>query len=668
MSEPEELILEGAHFATRLARDVWQRYGPPVPDRSIPLARVRVRLEIFVTALFRTDITIAAMQPPAPVTWLSRVARGRSYDARDEPLLSGTDGRRVYVPPALQTTVGEEDTIGLFRLLAVEQAARLVRGTPRAFARIEKGETRDWFLLAEAATIDRWIALEVPGLVPALKTARAHAIARRRAPATVQAIERQVRALLVADPLTPPFGLRNDASPDGSLAWAQLQTERERVNRRYREAAPAWYWGQVLAASESIGQVAQHESVAERQPGQKRQPRVAEMRRRPRAREAHDDEDDQHSGTWVIRADEPQESVEDPCGLQRPTDGDDDADPEGLADSLSELPEARMVRTPGQAREVLRYGEDFERAEGDAQAAPRPSGTAYPEWDYRLNAYRKPGAIVREPDAPLGDYAWVAAALARQGRLARRVRARFERLRPRLVRLDRQPDGSEPDIAAWVTSVADVRAGATVDDRLYVERRRSRRELAVALLADVSASTDGWVSSNRRIVDVEKEALLVVCEALDALGDDSGIFAFSGEGAEDVSVRSLKSFGEDISLAVRRRIAGLDSDRYTRMGAPIRHVTSALCREPASRRLLLILSDGKPNDVDVYESRYGVEDTRQAIAEARRQGVTVFCLTVDREAPRYAGRVFGRGGFAVLRRAEQLPAVLIDVLRQLMRS
>ena len=504
--------------------------------------------------------------------------------------------------------------------------------------------------------------------MPALKTARAHAIARRRAPATVQAIERQVRALLVADPLTPPFGLRNDASPDGSLAWAQLQTERERVNRRYREAAPAWYWGQVLAASESIGQVAQHESVAERQPGQKRQPRVAEMRRRPRAREAHDDEDDQHSGTWVIRADEPQESVEDPCGLQRPTDGDDDADPEGLADSLSELPEARMVRTPGQAREVLRYGEDFERAEGDAQAAPRPSGTAYPEWDYRLNAYRKPGAIVREPDAPLGDAAWVAAALARQGRLARRVRARFERLRPRLVRLDRQPDGSEPDIAAWVTSVADVRAGATVDDRLYVERRRSRRELAVALLADVSASTDGWVSSNRRIVDVEKEALLVVCEALDALGDDSGIFAFSGEGAEDVSVRSLKSFGEDISLAVRRRIAGLDSDRYTRMGAPIRHVTSALCREPASRRLLLILSDGKPNDVDVYESRYGVEDTRQAIAEARRQGVTVFCLTVDREAPRYAGRVFGRGGFAVLRRAEQLPAVLIDVLRQLMRS
>ena len=627
-----------------------------------------MRLETFVTALFRTDITIAAMEPPAPVTWLSRVARGRSYDARDEQLLSGTDGRRVYVPPALPTTAGEEATMGLYRLLAVEQAARLVRGTPRAFARIETSETRDWFLLAEAATIDRWIALEVPGLVSTLNTARAHAIARRRAAKSAHAIERQVRALLAADPLTPPFGLRDDASPEGSLAWAQSQAEREPVNRRYREAAPAWYWGRVLAATEPIRPVAGHESDAEGQPAQKRQPRVAEMRRRPRAREAPEDEEDQNSGTWVIRADEPQESVEDPYGLQRPTDRDDDADPEGLADSLSDLPEARMVRTPGQAREVLRSGEEFERAEGDVQAPPRPRGLTYPEWDYRLNAYRKPGAIVREPGAPLGDAAWVASAMARHGRLARRVRTRFERLRPRLVRLDRQLDGSEPDIAAWVTTVADVRAGTTVDGRLYVERRPSRRELAVALLADVSASTDGWVSSDRRIVDVEKEALLVVCEALDALGDRYGIFAFSGEGAEDVSVVSLKPFSEGMSLAVRRRIAALDSDRYTRMGAPIRHVTAALGREHASRRLLLILSDGKPNDVDVYEGRYGVEDTRQAVAEARRQGVTVFCLTVDREAPRYAGRIFGRGGFAVLHRAEQLPAVLIDVLRQLIRS
>jgi nitric oxide reductase NorD protein len=353
--------------------------------------------------------------------------------------------------------------------------------------------------------------------------------------------------------------------------------------------------------------------------------------------------------------------------LQRPADRDDNADPEGLADSLSDLPEARMVRTPAPTREVLRSGDVFERIAGQVPSSPAPRGLIYPEWDHRLNAYRPHGAIVRESGAPPGDPAWVDDARARHARLARRVRARFERLRPRYVTLDRQVDGSEPDISAWTDAFADVRAGVAVDGRVYVERRPSRRELAVALLADVSASTDSWVSDARRIVDVEKEALLVVCEALDALGDRYGIFAFSGESADDVAVLTLKTFDERRTLMVERRIAALDADRYTRVGAAIRHVTAALGREQTTRRLLLILSDGKPNDVDVYEGRYGVEDTRQAVAEARRQGVTVFCLTVDREAPQYAGRVFGRDSFALLRRADELPAVVIEVLRRLVR-
>ncbi len=207
----------------------------------------------------------------------------------------------------------------------------------------------------------------------------------------------------------------------------------------------------------------------------------------------------------------------------------------------------------------------------------------------------------------------------------------------------------------------------TADDRLYVAMRPARRELAVALLLDVSASTDAWVSPSRRIVDVAKEAMLIVCEALDALGDAYALFAFSGESAEHVAVPSLKGFSEPSSLLVRRRIAALDANAYTRLGAPIRHVTAALCRQRATSRLLLLLSDGKPNDVDLYEGRYGLEDTRQAVAEAHRQGVTVFCLTIDREAPSYAGRIFGRSGFAVLHRPEQLPTVVVEVLRQLVR-
>lgn len=671
MAEPEDLIIEGAHVATRLVRAAWRRYGPAASVSDLPLGSVRGRLELFVTALFRTPVIIAAMEPAPPVTWLARLAGARPDDKLDARLVAGTDGRRVYLPPTLPLNVCGLDALTLYRLLAVGQAARLSRGTPR-LAAVAEPAARDWFLLAEAALVDRWIAAEIRGLSRAVSAVRAAALARRPPRRTARdprdAIEGRVRTLLGADPLAPVLDIGVNASAEDALAWARAVAAREPNRGNRRPVDHPWYWGRVLSIPipPLLGERPFEEE--EGKDGPHRSRRVAEMRRRPRVREAAEGEDDQATGTWIIRADEPQESVEDPCGLKRPTDRDDEADPEGLADSLSDLPEARVVRTPAQAREVLRSGEDQPRAESVGNPGTARGGISYPEWDYRKASYRQPGAVVREPEAPLGDGAWASAALMRHSRLTRRVRGRFERLRPRHVRFGRQPDGSELDIDAFVTAVADRQAGTPVDGRLYVSRRRARRELSVALLVDVSASTDGWVSAGQRVVDVEKEALLVVCEALDALGDRYGIYAFSGEGAEDVCVLPLKPFDERASATVRRRIAALDSDRYTRIGAAVRHLTASLCRERTQRRWLLILSDGKPNDVDVYEGRYGVEDTRQAIAEARRQGVAVFCLTVDREAPRYAARVFGRAGFAVLRRPEQLPAVLIDALRQLLRS
>jgi nitric oxide reductase NorD protein len=685
MSEPEELILEGAHFATRIARDTWRRYGTHTPSRDVRLSSVRARLELFLAALFRQPIAIAPMEPPAPRTWLSRLANRDTAESPNDPLLSGTDGRRIYLPPSVgpghrdgrasrparERTVEEtERALALYRLLAVQQAARLARGTASTAAQIHQRETRDWFLLAEAAVIDRWIAREAPGLSAALSAARLEALARRNrgraGHMTEHPVERHVRAVLAADPLTRLLDVDAPASVKESVAWAQDASRRTTSRDAYRPVAPVWYWGVVLEPPPVIPSSGR--SPAERPTSaQSRLPQIAEMRRRPRPREAPEDEDDDRPGTWVVRADDPQESLEDPFGLQRPADHDEHADPEGLADSLSELPEARIVATPGPVREVLRSGDDMPRAAAARDAAVPHGGISYPEWDHRTGRYREPGAVVREPAAGLGDPAWVLSALSRHARLTRRVRSRFERLRPRPVRLARQPDGSEIDLAAYVEAAADARAGATPDERMYVAVRPARRELAVALLVDTSASTDAWVSTDRRIVDVEKEALLVVCEALDALGDRYGVLAFSGESADDVSVLMVKRFDERVDVTVRRRIAALDSDRYTRLGAPIRHVTSMLCREPAARRLLLVLSDGKPNDVDLYEGRYGVEDSRQSVAEARRQGVVVFCLTVDREAPRYAPRIFGHAGFAVLHRAEQLPCVLIDVLRQLIR-
>jgi nitric oxide reductase NorD protein len=384
-------------------------------------------------------------------------------------------------------------------------------------------------------------------------------------------------------------------------------------------------------------------------------------------RPAADDEDDAGAGTWMIRPDEPLESVEDPMGLQRPADRDEDAAAAELADALSELPEARVVRTPETPREVLDSDAGaIDRAPGPDGRRPADVGIVYPEWDYRLGAYRERGAVVWARLAAPGSGGWVEDVLARHSALVRSVRRRFDGLRPRRRRLGRQEDGPELDLAACVTAFADWRAGQPGDDRLYAAERPARRDLALALLIDVSASTESWIGGSRRIIDVEKESLIVLLEALDALGDRHAALAFSGEGAGRVRMLTVKDFAERIGGEVRRRVAALEPDGHTRTGAALRHASAMLAGQAARHRLLLMLTDGKPNDIDHYPGRYGIEDTRQAVAEARLQGLLPFCLTIDREAPAYMPSMFGPHGYALLGRPDLLPAVLVEVVRRLL--
>jgi nitric oxide reductase NorD protein len=665
MAEPEELILEGAHFATRVARDAWRRHAARTTSR-VSLSTIRTRLELFVAGLTGQSLPIVTLSPPPARTWLARFSPDRSVRP-GEGGLAATDGERIYLAGSLDLAGGTAQTMTAYRLLALQQAVRVLRGSAAISSRLPDQAARDLFMIADGEAVDRWIAVHAPGLRADVVEARRVALGERgtRTSRAPDSIETMLRRVLASDPRLSALGLEGAVAAAACAAWAR-QAAKSAVARRGRGVAAPLYWGQLLEAVSTFPKLSP--DPADLPDVRAQRPRVAELRRQPRAREAPDDEDDQETGSWVIRADEPQESVEDPHGLQRPADREQHADAEGLADSLADLPEARVVRTPDQAREVLSSPEGRLPRDHDGDSPREVAGIAYPEWDYRSGSYRHPGAVVRPCQGSAGDPEWGRSTLSRHAALVRRVRTRFQRLRPRLSRLFRQSDGSDIDVPAYVTAEADRRAGAAVDGHYYVDTRRARRDVAVALLLDVSASTDAWVSTNRRIVDVEKEAMLIVCEALDTLGDPYGLFAFSSDGPSRVTVATLKAFDEPTSIVARRRIAALDSAGYTRLGAAIRHVTATLGGRQTASRLLLLLSDGKPNDVDLYEGRYGMEDTRQSVMEARRQGVTVFCLTVDREAPRYAGRVFGRRRFAVLQKPEQLPRVVIDVLRQHVRG
>jgi nitric oxide reductase NorD protein len=662
MSEPEGLIIEGARIAVTGARDLWWRVRPPAAPPVLALGLVRRRLALLLHALWGEPLAIYPSDEEPPPTWLARVLGRAPRHLAARAARAATDGRHIWLPRALAAPDGEAAALDCYRLLAVEQMARLTRGFAGAHPHDAPRLEQDLYQIATGAVVDRMLARTLRGFVPALEAARAAALDERPTLDVLLPAERMVEGMLrdelgaaLSSPPLPAVLTAEDARE-----WARVRAGALGPAGRYRGVAPVSLWGEARRPALVAARAGD-----EGPPSSQRRAAPAAPRRRPRVRPPRDDEDDAAPGTWMVRVDDPTESAEDPMGLQRPLD-QGTSDTADLGDALSELPEARVVRTPGSPRDVL---------ESDAVPLPpsiRESGAdsgvqgiTYPEWDHRAGAYRMPGATVRPADAIIGGEAWVADVLARHASLVRQVRRRFDGLRPHRVRSARQPEGAELDLGAYVTAYADRHAGMPGDDRLYVDQRPTRRDLAIAVLVDVSASTDAWVSGRLRIVDVEREALVVLLEALEVLGDRHAVLAFSGEGPHAVRVVTVKRFDERSREAARQRVGALEPDGYTRVGAAIRHASALLGRERARHRLLLLLSDGKPNDVDEYGGRYGIEDTRQAVAEARLQGLLPFCLTVDREAPTYLTSIFGPRGYAVLSRPERLPSVLVEVLRVL---
>jgi nitric oxide reductase NorD protein len=251
-------------------------------------------------------------------------------------------------------------------------------------------------------------------------------------------------------------------------------------------------------------------------------------------------------------------------------------------------------------------------------------------------------------------------------RTARRLRNQFQALAPARVWRRAQADGQEIDIDAYLRFAADRHAGhAGSGDALYRDMRSGARDLACLLMADLSLSTDTWVNDHHRVIDVIRDSLFLFAEALDATGDRFGIHGFSSRKRDPVRVHTLKSFDEPYGAAVRGRIQAIKPGYYTRMGAALRHGAAMLASQPAGRSLLLLLTDGKPNDLDQYEGRYGIEDTRQAVLEARRLGLQPFCVTIDDKGSDYLPHLFGSAGYVVIRRPSDLPKQLPLLYAQL---
>ncbi|WP_292468028.1 nitric oxide reductase activation protein NorD [Methanolobus sp.] len=288
----------------------------------------------------------------------------------------------------------------------------------------------------------------------------------------------------------------------------------------------------------------------------------------------------------------------------------------------------------------------------------------YDEWDSVINDYRSDWSTVNEIEPVGGSTSYYTKAMERYGNEISLLKHTFSLMKPEAFhRMKGQNDGTEIDIDAFTDSLIAKKCGINPDDGLYLRWDKHERDVATLFLMDVSASTRKILGADgRSILDVEKDSLIIMSQALESIGDKYAIYAFSGKSRDDVEYFVIKDFDEELSDNVARRISLLQPASNTRLGPAIRHSIKKLEHAGARTKMLVLLSDGEPYDrskgEDSYQGDLAQEDTRVAISEGKARGMHFFCITVDRNPGEYLDNIFSDVGYTIIDDALMLPETL----------
>lgn len=252
-------------------------------------------------------------------------------------------------------------------------------------------------------------------------------------------------------------------------------------------------------------------------------------------------------------------------------------------------------------------------------------------------------------------------------RRIQQVKRQFEALRPKRIMQMRQAEGADLDLDALVAAQVDLIASGYASDRIFQDARAVERDLSVAMLLDTSRSTESSVG-NSSVIEIAGAALAALAGGVDASGDHLGIWGFSSLKRDRIFMNKAKDFHEAMNNEVIAKIGSLKPCYYTRLGAAIRHTTAQLALQQTQRKLLIVLTDGKPNDLDHYEGIHGIEDSHMAVREARKLGMSVHGVIVDEDGQDWFARIFGKGGFTLFPNPERLTRALPDIYRSLTKE
>ena len=310
-------------------------------------------------------------------------------------------------------------------------------------------------------------------------------------------------------------------------------------------------------------------------------------------------------------------------------------------------------------------GKSFNDKEGRAPLAPP---VHYDEFDHTIQMMRPAWATVLERRPKLGDPKGADDILLEHRAVMERLRHRLDAMRPQgTQRIRKLEDGDEIDINAAIAAAIDIRMGRQPDPRVMMRQIRKTRDTAVMVLLDLSESTNDPVGGGTTILDLTKSACVLLSEAISRVGDSFAIHGFCSDGRAQVYYERFKEFDQPWEAVATARLMGAEGRLSTRMGTAIRHATAQMRLVKATRKLMLVLTDGAPADIDVRDPQYLRADTRRAVEEAQQCGVMPFCLTLDPGADTYVQRIFGPNGAMILDRVERLPERLPQLYAALTR-
>ncbi|MCC0024247.1 MAG: nitric oxide reductase activation protein NorD [Hyphomicrobiaceae bacterium] len=284
----------------------------------------------------------------------------------------------------------------------------------------------------------------------------------------------------------------------------------------------------------------------------------------------------------------------------------------------------------------------------------------YPEWDYQTQLLRPAWATLYERRQARGDPDSIREILTANKGVSQRIKQIIDKLRPQgLSRQRKLEDGDELDLNAAVEALVMVRSGMHPDPRITMRNAINRRDLAVVILLDLSESTNEMVrGTDKSVLELTREASALIATAIEGIGDPYAIHGFASDGRHDVQYYRFKDFDQHLDDEVRSRLAGMRGGLSTRMGAAIRHAGHHLLARPEKHKLLLVITDGEPADIDERDPQYLRMDARKSVEELNRTGVTSYCLTLDPHADRYVERIFGVNRYTIIDRVQRLPEKL----------